>query len=104
MRLWALPGTSPNGAAPIEARQAAEVANQTKDHFLAVLSHDLHAPLEVRCMLIAVATLEHGQSPDPMESTRFAFVGSSKAVRRAEAAERDFADLSNPCSKSQVSP
>jgi hypothetical protein len=42
-------------------------------------------------MLIAVATLEHGQSPDPMESTRLAFVGSAKAVRRV----KDFRPIRN---------
>lgn len=40
----------------IEARQAAEAANQSKDHFLAVLSHELRTPLTP--MLMAVATLE----------------------------------------------
>jgi PAS domain S-box-containing protein len=44
-------------SALIEARQAAEVANQSKDRFLAVLSHELRTPLTP--VLMAVATLEH---------------------------------------------
>jgi PAS domain S-box-containing protein len=43
-------------AALIEARQAAEAANQTKDRFLAVLSHELRSPLTP--MLLGVAALE----------------------------------------------
>ena len=39
----------------IEARQAAEAANQTKDRFLAVLSHELRL---LTPMLLGVAALE----------------------------------------------
>ena len=41
----------------IEARQAAEAANQSKDRFLAVLSHELRTPLTP--ILMAVAALEY---------------------------------------------
>ncbi len=50
-------------AALIEARQAAEAANQTKDRFLAVLSHELRSPLTP--MLMAVAALEHDSDLRP---------------------------------------
>jgi PAS domain S-box-containing protein len=50
-------------AALIEARQAAEAANQTKDRFLAVLSHELRSPLTP--MLMAVAALEHDSELRP---------------------------------------
>jgi signal transduction histidine kinase/ActR/RegA family two-component response regulator len=53
-------------AALIEARQAAEAANQTKDRFLAVLSHELRSPLTP--MLMAVAALEH--DPDLRPAVR----------------------------------
>jgi PAS domain S-box-containing protein len=50
-------------AALIEARQAAEAANQSKDRFLAMLSHELRTPLTP--MLMVVATLEHNSDLQP---------------------------------------
>ncbi len=41
----------------LEAKQAAETANQSKDRFLAVLSHELRTPLTP--VLMAVGSLEH---------------------------------------------
>jgi signal transduction histidine kinase len=50
-------------AALIEARRTAEAANQTKDRFLAVLSHELRSPLTP--VLMALATLEHDSDLRP---------------------------------------
>jgi PAS domain S-box-containing protein len=53
-------------AALIEARRAAEAANQSKDRFLAVLSHELRSPLTP--VVMAVATLE--QDPELRSDVR----------------------------------
>jgi PAS domain S-box-containing protein len=50
-------------AALIEARRAAEAANQSKDQFLAVLSHELRSPLTP--VLLALAALEHDSDLRP---------------------------------------
>jgi PAS domain S-box-containing protein len=50
-------------AALIEARRAAEAANQSKDRFLAVLSHELRSPLTP--VLLALARLEHDSDLRP---------------------------------------
>jgi signal transduction histidine kinase/methylmalonyl-CoA mutase cobalamin-binding subunit len=59
-------------AALIEARQAAENANQTKDRFLAVLSHELRTPLTP--MLMAVAALEHDSELRPAVREHLAMI------------------------------
>jgi PAS domain S-box-containing protein len=59
-------------AALIEARQAAEAANQTKDRFLAVLSHELRTPLTP--MLMAVAALEHDSGLRPAVREHLAMI------------------------------
>jgi PAS domain S-box-containing protein len=59
-------------AALIEARQAAEAANQTKDRFLAVLSHELRSPLTP--MLMAVAALEHDSDLRPAVREHLAMI------------------------------
>jgi PAS domain S-box-containing protein len=59
-------------AALIEARQAAEAANQTKDRFLAVLSHELRSPLTP--MLMAVAALEHDSELRPVVREHLAMI------------------------------
>jgi PAS domain S-box-containing protein len=51
-------------AALIQARQAAEAANLSKDRFLAILSHELRTPLTP--MLMAVAELEHHTELGPI--------------------------------------
>jgi PAS domain S-box-containing protein len=50
-----------------EAKESAELANQSKDRFLAVLSHELRTPLTP--VLLAVSALEHdpGLRPDSRE-------------------------------------
>jgi signal transduction histidine kinase len=53
----------------IEARQAAEAANQTKDSFLAVHSHELRSP-----MLMAAAALEHDSELRPAIRERLAMI------------------------------
>jgi PAS domain S-box-containing protein len=59
-------------AALTEARQAAEAANQTKDRFLAVLSHELRSPLTP--MLMAVAALEHDSDLRPAVREHLAMI------------------------------
>jgi PAS domain S-box-containing protein len=59
-------------AALIEARQAAETANQTKDRFLAVLSHELRSPLTP--MLLGVAALEHDSDLRPAVREHLAMI------------------------------
>jgi PAS domain S-box-containing protein len=59
-------------AALIEARQAAEAANQTKDRFLAVLSHELRSPLTP--MLMAVAAMEHNSELRPVVREHLAMI------------------------------
>jgi PAS domain S-box-containing protein len=59
-------------AALIEARRAAEAANQTKDRFLAVLSHELRSPLTP--MLMAVAALEHDSELRPAVREHLAMI------------------------------
>jgi PAS domain S-box-containing protein len=59
-------------AALIQARQAAEAANQTKDRFLAVLSHELRSPLTP--MLMAVAALEHDSDLRPAVREHLAMI------------------------------
>ena len=59
-------------AALIEARQAAEAANQTKDRFLAVLSHELRSPLTP--ILMAVAALEHDSDLRPAVREHLAMI------------------------------
>ena len=56
----------------IEARQAAEAANQTKDRFLAVLSHELRSPLTP--MLMAVAAMEHDSELRPAVREHLAMI------------------------------
>ena len=56
----------------IEARQAAEAANQTKDRFLAVLRHELRSPLTP--MLMAVAALEHDSDLRPAVREQLAMI------------------------------
>ena len=50
-------------AALIEARRAAEAANQSKDRFLAVLSHELRNPL-TPALLLAESRRTDGSLPD----------------------------------------
>ena len=59
-------------AALIEARQAAEAANQIKDRFLAVLSHELRSPLTP--MLMAVAAMEHDSELRPVVREHLAMI------------------------------
>jgi len=59
-------------AALIEARQAAEAANQSKDRFLACLSHELRTPLTP--MLMAVAALEHDSDVGPAVREHLAMI------------------------------
>jgi PAS domain S-box-containing protein len=59
-------------AALIEARQAAETANQIKDRFLAVLSHELRTPLTP--MLMAVDALEHDSNLGPAVREHLAMI------------------------------
>ena len=59
-------------AALIEARQSAEAANQTKDRFLAVLSHELRSPLTP--MLMAVAAMEHDSELRPVIREHLAMI------------------------------
>jgi PAS domain S-box-containing protein len=59
-------------AALIEARQAAEAANQTKDRFLAVLSHELRSPLTP--MLMAVGAMEHDSDLRPAVREHLAMI------------------------------
>jgi PAS domain S-box-containing protein len=59
-------------SALVEARQAAEAANQTKDRFLAVLSHELRSPLTP--MLMAVAALEHDSDLRPAVREHLAMI------------------------------
>jgi two-component system CheB/CheR fusion protein len=56
------------------AREAAELANRTKDAFLAILSHELRTPLAT--MLMNAQLLRHGD------------LDASKALRASEAIER----------------
>jgi PAS domain S-box-containing protein len=56
----------------IEARQAAEAANQSKDRFLAVLSHELRTPLTP--ILMAVAALEHDSDLGPAVREHLAMI------------------------------
>jgi PAS domain S-box-containing protein len=59
-------------AALIEARRAAEAANQSKDRFLAVLSHELRSPLTP--VLLALATLEHDSDLRPAVREHLAMI------------------------------
>jgi len=51
----------------IKAKEAAEIANQTKDQFIAVLSHELRTPLTP--VLATVSALQSNEAlPDPIRS------------------------------------
>ena len=63
----------------IEARQAAEAANQSKDRFLAVLSHELRSPLTP--MLMAAAALEHDSDLRPDVREHLAMIKRNIAAR-----------------------
>jgi PAS domain S-box-containing protein len=77
-------------AALIEARQAAEAANQSKDRFLAVLSHELRSPLTP--MLMAMAVLEH--DPDLRPDVREHLAVIKRNIQRETKLIDELLDLS----------
>jgi PAS domain S-box-containing protein len=54
-------------AALVEAQQAAEVANLSKDRFLAILSHELRTPLTPMLMAVAALADDSGLGPTVRE-------------------------------------
>lgn len=76
-------------AEEVAARRAAEVANRTKEEFIAILGHDLRNPLYA----ITMTAEKHGRAPQALEPCREASQRIGRSAQRISRLINDVLDL-----------